>query len=82
MKTFREAGVDPQSYEGKTVRVRGWVEGLHRPEIEVAGPEDIEVLDSDEASGSNLEDDHAGNHRKTGTSCSAARNCPRLRGSE
>ncbi len=45
MKSFREAGVDPQSYEGKTVRVRGWVENLHRPEIAVAGPEDIEVLD-------------------------------------
>jgi micrococcal nuclease len=36
MKTFHQAGVDPQSYEGKTVRVRGWVEGSHRPEIEVA----------------------------------------------
>lgn len=46
MKNFREAGVDPQSYEGKTVRVRGWVESLHRPEIEVAVPEDIEVLDT------------------------------------
>jgi endonuclease YncB( thermonuclease family) len=45
MKTFREAGVDPRSYEYKTVRVRGWVEHLRRPEIEVAGPEDIEVLD-------------------------------------
>jgi micrococcal nuclease len=46
MKSFRQAGVDPQSYEGKTVRVRGWVESLHRPEIEVAVPEDIEVLDA------------------------------------
>lgn len=45
MKTFHQAGVDPQSYEMKAVRVRGWVERLHRPEIEVAGPEDIEVLD-------------------------------------
>jgi hypothetical protein len=45
MKAFREAGVDPRSYEYKTVRVRGWVEHLRRPEIEVAGPEDIEVLD-------------------------------------
>jgi endonuclease YncB( thermonuclease family) len=46
MRNFRQAGVDPQSYEGKTVRVRGWVETLHRPEIEVAVPEDIEVLDA------------------------------------
>jgi micrococcal nuclease len=45
MKMFHLAGVDPQSYEGKTVRVRGWIEHLRRPEIEVAGPEDIEVLD-------------------------------------
>ncbi|HEY5048167.1 MAG TPA: thermonuclease family protein [Rhizomicrobium sp.] len=45
MKAFRQAGIDPQSYEGRTVRVRGWVENLHRPEIEVAIPEDIEVLD-------------------------------------
>jgi endonuclease YncB( thermonuclease family) len=47
MKNFREAGVDPLSYQGKTVRVRGWVETLRRPEIEVAAPEDIEVLNAD-----------------------------------
>jgi hypothetical protein len=46
MKTFHSVGVDPLSYEGKTVRVRGWIENLHRPEIAVAGPEDIEVLDA------------------------------------
>jgi hypothetical protein len=45
MKTFHAVGVDPQSYEGKAVRVRGWVESQRRPEIAVAGPEDIEVLD-------------------------------------
>jgi len=44
MKAFRQAGIDPESYEGKTVRLRGWVESRHRPEIEVAVPEDIEVL--------------------------------------
>lgn len=47
VKTFRGAGVDPQSYEGKRVRVRGWVESFRRPEIEVAGPEDIEVVDAE-----------------------------------
>lgn len=47
LKTFRKAGVDPLSYEGKTVRVRGWVETMRRPEIEVAAPEDIEVLSTD-----------------------------------
>lgn len=45
LKAFRAAGVDPESYEGKTVRVRGWVERGRRSEIEIAGPEDIEVLD-------------------------------------
>lgn len=45
LKNFHGAGVDPEGYEGKTVRVRGWLELLHRPEIEVAGPENIEVLD-------------------------------------
>ena len=45
MKSFRQAGIDPESYAGKTVRVRGWVERLRRPEIEIAVPEDIEVLD-------------------------------------
>lgn len=47
MKSFREAGVDPESYEGKTVRVRGWIESMRRPEIAVAGPEDIEVLEGE-----------------------------------
>jgi hypothetical protein len=51
MRSFRNAGVDPQSYEGKTVRVRGWIETLRRPEIEVAVPEDIEVLDTMENEG-------------------------------
>jgi endonuclease YncB( thermonuclease family) len=46
MKNFREAGVDPRSYQGKTVRVRGWVETMRRLEIEVAAPDDIEVLDA------------------------------------
>jgi len=44
LKNFRQAGVDPGSYEGKTVRVRGWLEAARKPEIEVAVPEDIEVL--------------------------------------
>jgi len=44
MKTFRAAGADPQSYAGKTVRVRGIVEWHNGPEIEIASPDDIEVL--------------------------------------
>jgi hypothetical protein len=44
MKTFRAAGVDPQSYAGKTVRVRGIVEWHNGPEIEIASPDDIEIV--------------------------------------
>jgi hypothetical protein len=79
LKNFRELGVDPESYEGKTVRVRGWIENLHRPEIEVAIPQDIEVLDSSEASGQPAV---PGNTSvRTGSTC-ADRACAPLRGSE
>jgi micrococcal nuclease len=44
LKNFRTSGVDPRDYAGKNVRVRGWVESLNGPEIEVAVPQDIEVL--------------------------------------
>lgn len=44
MKRFRDAGVDPRSYEGLTVRVRGFVDQLGGPEIEVASPASIEVV--------------------------------------
>jgi endonuclease YncB( thermonuclease family) len=41
---FREAGVDPTSYVGQTIRVRGWVQSLNGPEIEVPNPQGIEVV--------------------------------------
>jgi micrococcal nuclease len=44
MKTFRSEGVDPESYAGKTVRVRGWIDRLNGFEIEAAAPEQIEIL--------------------------------------
>ena len=44
MKTFRHAGVDPYSYAGKIVRVRGYIDRLHGFEIDAASPEAIEVL--------------------------------------
>lgn len=44
MKNFESAGVDPRGYEGRTIRVRGWVQQLDGPEIEVAMPEAIEVV--------------------------------------
>ena len=42
MKTFAAAGVDPRAYQGKTVRVRGMVQQLNGPEIEIATPVAIE----------------------------------------
>lgn len=44
IKRFRDIGVDPRSYQGLTLRVRGFVEELGGPEIEVASPADIEVV--------------------------------------
>lgn len=44
MKRFREAGVDPRTYEGLTLRVRGFVDRLSGPEIAIARPEDVEVV--------------------------------------
>ena len=41
---FRQAGVDPTSYVGQTIRVRGWVQSLNGPEIEVPNPQGIEVI--------------------------------------
>lgn len=42
---FERAGLDIPSYEGRRVRVRGWVELLNGPMIEVTHPEQIEILE-------------------------------------
>ncbi|HEX4302274.1 MAG TPA: thermonuclease family protein [Rhizomicrobium sp.] len=44
MANFRRTGVDPRSYVGQTIRVRGIVQLLNGPEIEVANPQGIEVV--------------------------------------
>jgi micrococcal nuclease len=44
MEHFRTTGVDPRSYAGQTIRVRGIVQSLNGPEIEVANPQSIEVV--------------------------------------
>jgi endonuclease YncB( thermonuclease family) len=44
MKAFRAAGVDPESYGGKTLRVHGWIDRLNGFEIEAASPEQIELV--------------------------------------
>jgi micrococcal nuclease len=41
---FRQSGVDPTAYVGQTIRVRGWVQSLNGPEIEVPNPQGIEVI--------------------------------------
>jgi micrococcal nuclease len=46
MRRFRDAGVDPRTYEGLTLRVRGYVDRLGGPEIEAATPEEIEVIET------------------------------------
>lgn len=44
MSNFRKEGVDPRGYASKTIRVRGIVQQFNGPEIEIANPEQIEVL--------------------------------------
>ena len=44
MATFRAMGVDPRDYAGKTIRVRGIIQQFNGPEIEVANPKQVEVL--------------------------------------
>jgi endonuclease YncB( thermonuclease family) len=44
MANFRNDGIDPAGYVGKTIRVRGIVQQFNGPEIEIANPKQIEVL--------------------------------------
>jgi hypothetical protein len=46
MKLFRRDGIDPAGYAGKDVEVRGFVQSLNGPEIELADPDMIRVLNS------------------------------------
>lgn len=43
-KRFAGAGLDPARYQGKMVRVRGWIKSRNGPLIELARPEQIEVM--------------------------------------
>jgi hypothetical protein len=45
MKAFRQARFDVKKLAGQRVRVRGWLEFYNGPEIEVATPAAIQVLD-------------------------------------
>lgn len=42
MRMFRQLGIDPRTYQGHNIRVRGWIDEYHGPEIDVAAPQDIE----------------------------------------
>lgn len=44
-KRLVKDGIDPASWVGKTVRVRGWLSLLNGPEIELTHAEQIELLD-------------------------------------
>ena len=43
---------DPFSYQNRTIRVRGWIDRVRRPEMEVATPGNIEVVESPTLRGS------------------------------
>lgn len=44
LKLFRKAGVDPLAFEGRAVRVRGWLKQMHGPLIAISHPEQIEAV--------------------------------------
>ncbi len=44
-RLFEAAGIDPQIYQGKWVRVRGWLKSYNGPLIEATHPEQIEVIE-------------------------------------
>jgi endonuclease YncB( thermonuclease family) len=44
LRNFRTTGVDPRSYAGQTIRVRGIVQDQNGPMIEAANPQGIEVV--------------------------------------
>ncbi len=44
-RLFRQAGINPVHYEGRHIRVRGWLRSYNGPLIEASHPEQIEVID-------------------------------------
>lgn len=45
VRLFRKEGVDPTSFAGRPVRIRGWLRWYDGPQIEVTHPEQIEALE-------------------------------------
>ena len=44
LQLFSRSGVDPLKFEGAIVRIRGWMDDVDGPRVEVTHPEQIEVL--------------------------------------
>ncbi|MGH6663034.1 MAG: thermonuclease family protein [Rhodospirillales bacterium] len=44
LKLFGKAGVDPLAFEGRVVRVRGWLKEMNGPLIAISHPEQIEAV--------------------------------------
>lgn len=47
LKNFDAIGVDPRAYAGKTVRIRGLVQQVNGPNIEIANPQSVEVVNDE-----------------------------------
>jgi len=43
-RIFKKSGVDPLSFKGKTLRIRGWLKKQNGPTIDISHPEQIEVI--------------------------------------
>ncbi|MDD9906719.1 MAG: thermonuclease family protein [Rhodospirillaceae bacterium] len=43
-RMFKESGLDPESLQGRNVRVRGWIKSRNGPMIDASHPEQIEIL--------------------------------------
>jgi len=43
-KVFKKSGIDPLSFKGKFLRVRGWLKKLNGPAITISHPEQIEII--------------------------------------
>lgn len=41
---FADAGIVPADYQGRRIRVRGWLKSRNGPMIDITHPEQIEVL--------------------------------------
>ena len=45
LRLFDEAAIAPESFAGRRIRVRGWLESFNGPMIEITHPEQIEVIE-------------------------------------